>query len=302
LAVKRNLEHGPLAAVIGPCTCRPKDLRLRSNHGELVHPRGGLVNHCERCAMMAGYENMEMLLLDSLEGDPPTGLLIFGARTATLDMGAYREARRQVARALRREFPDFEYARLTEFTTGHGPKSGGLRRSHDNVMTKGIPAERMSDALEISAAVWCRHVDAEVHAQYGEAMRTPSAALKYVIGHFGKDSQRPPAGFEGQRFGVSRCYFSVPVKVMRARAREIQARKRETWKLEQLGRGGHDLVLDVELALRRQAATIWTPATTSGARLGKDVLPDEGLVDRLRNAGRRSLDAQLLDELAGEYS
>ena len=66
------------------CTCGPKYLRLRSEHGELVKPRGGSVNLCEYCAKLAAVENCEMLMLDALDGDRPTLIMILGTRTCLL--------------------------------------------------------------------------------------------------------------------------------------------------------------------------------------------------------------------------
>jgi hypothetical protein len=234
--------------------------------------------------MFTAYENMEMLLLDALAGDAPTGLLVLGTRTVTLDMGVFREGRRQVARVLRERWPDFQYARLTEFTTGYGPRAGGERRPHDNWLTKGIPDDEFPEAAELAAREWCRHVDALPARQYGAPLRTPSAALKYVIGHFGKESQRPPEGFTGQRFNVSRRYFGTTVRVMRQRAREAQALRRELWKAQQNGDQAHDAELTAQLALRRSLQTRWVLTNLHGARLSVEPIPEHDLASRLRKA------------------
>jgi hypothetical protein len=269
------------------CTCRPEGLRLRSDQGELVHPRGGCVNKCEHCAMRAGYENLEMLVQDAMQGDAPTALLVTNTRTATLDMDAFREARRQLVRACRHRWPAFQYAYQVEYTTGYGPRSGGQRRPHWNWLVKGVPDDQVDELRELVRVAWCKHADAEPRQQYAEALRSPVAALKYVVKHFSKTDQRPPEGFRGQRFNASRGYFgAITVTTARARAREIQARKGEIAKAEKAGQGPHDAELTAELALRRQAATRWVLTTASGARLSREVMPDRTLTDRLRIAVR----------------
>ncbi len=89
------------------CTCGPAHLRLRSEHGELVQPRGKCVNKCSYCAKLAAVENCEMLVADALDGDAPTLIMILGTRTATLNMTEFEAGRQSVVRKLRRRWPSF---------------------------------------------------------------------------------------------------------------------------------------------------------------------------------------------------
>lgn len=261
------------------CSCGPEHLRLRSEHGELVKPRGKAVNRCDYCAKLAAVENCEMLSLDAMQGDPPTVLLVLGTRTATVDMAGFYKGLELVKRAIRRRWPAAEYASLLEFTTGYGEKSGGLRRPHWNLAFKGIPAVDAHAAGAIAFPVWCRHVDAEVHAQHASPIRSGEALAKYLALHFQKESQRPPAGFTGQRFNCSRGYFTGCTRATaRARARESLSLGREVWK--QLGRtdehaptNAHDVELNAQLAYRVSMRTRWVLASETGARLSDQALP-----------------------------
>jgi hypothetical protein len=247
------------------------------------------VNRCDYCAKLAAIENGEMLILDALGGDAPTLLAIVGTRTATLDMGAFRRGRDELVRAMRRRWPAFEYACEVEYTTGYGPRAGGERRPHWNWLGKGVPDADVDEARELMREMWCGRVDAEPERQYVELLRSPAAALKYVTAHYMKASQRPPEGFTGQRFNCSRGYFAgITVTTARARARESLRLKRELWKAEQRGiTDAYDRELVAHQALAAAAATSWVLAGETGARLGKQALPAEGLHWRAFEALKR---------------
>src|SRR5579875_2920650 len=252
------------------CTCGPKHLRLRSNHGELVPVRGGCVNHCEYCATLAAVENCEMLVSDALEGDAPQLVAILGTRTATLDMATFKRGRQEVCRAVRRRWPEAEYAYEVEFTTGYGPRSGGLRRPHWNWFWKGIPRHDWTAASWCIVTAWCKHVDAEPHAQYVDVIRNEVGLTKYITEHFMKASQRPPEGFTGQRFNCSRGYFgSITVTTARARAKEALRHKRELWKAVQAGHEAHDAELIAHEAMQLASQTVWVLTNDRGARVGE---------------------------------
>lgn len=277
------------------CSCGPEHLRLRSEHGELVKPRGKAVNRCDYCAKLAAVENCEMLSLDAMEGDPPNGLFVLGTRTATVDMAGFYRGLSESKRALKRRWPAFEYASLLEFTTGYGERSGGLRRPHWNLATKGIPDDELPAAAAIAFPIWCRHVDAEVHAQHVSVIRSGEALAKYLALHFQKESQRPPAGFKGQRFNCSRGYFTGCTRATaRARARESLGLGREVWK--QLQRedadapvDAHDVELNAQLAYRLAVRTRWVLASETGARLSDQALPPTTVKQRAsRHAAQRA--------------
>lgn len=271
-------DAAPAAAALGKheelgpppgCTCGPKHLRLRSNHGELVGIRGGCVNQCEYCARLAAVENCEMLVLDALQGDAPQLVAILGTRTATLDMGAFKQAREKLVAAIRRRWPAAQYAYEVEFTTGYGPRSGGLRRPHWNWFWKGIPREHVDAFREVNRRIWCQHVDALPEHQYVAEIDNAIGLTKYVTEHFMKASQRPPEGFTGQRFCCSRGYFGdVTVTTARARARESLRSKRELWKAQQAGHSAHDAELVAHQALELAAQTVWVLTNDRGARVG----------------------------------
>jgi hypothetical protein len=274
------------------CVCGPEHLRLLSEHGELVKVRGRSVNRCEYCARLAAVENCEMLVLDALEGDPPAVLIVLGTRTSTVVMSGFYDGLRLVKRALKRRWPAAEYAGLLEFTTGYGPRSGGKRRPHWNLMFKGIPASDADAAGEVAARIWCRHVDAEEHAQHASAIRDGEGLMKYLAEHFNKTSQAPPAGFKGQRFNCSRGYFTGCSRATaRARAAESLRLKREVWRASRatdlagakLNGSAHDVELAAQLAYRLAIATRWVLATDSGVQCDRNAF----LPPALRDDGSR---------------
>jgi len=277
-------ESGALLGAAQRCTCGPAHLRLRSEHGELVKPRGGSVNRCDYCAKLAAVENCEMLVLDALDGAAPQLLMILTTRTATLSMESFRDARRAVVRRLRRRWPGFEYAYQVEYTTGYGPKAGGARRPHWNWFVKGVPVGDVAEFERLAVEMWCRYVDAEPVGQYVAEIRSAVGLTKYVTEHFMKASQRPPEGFSGQRFCASRRYFgeSVTVATARARAHDSLGLGRELWKAAQRLDDAHEIELQAQLAHRRNVATRWVLASETGGRLGREPLPALSLPARLR--------------------
>jgi hypothetical protein len=290
LGLHEELWHLERERAKTACTCGPEHLRLRSDQGELVAPRGGSVNRCSYCAKLAAVENCEMLALDALEGDAPQVLVVLGTRTATVEMERFYVGLKRVKSALRRQWPLVEYASLLEFTTGYGPKSGGLRRPHWNLLLKGVPADDAEAARVVAARAWCRYVDAQEHAQHGGPIYSAGGLMRYLALHFQKSSQEPPEGFTGQRFNCSRGYFTGCTRATaRERAKQALRLKREVWKAQQhaAATGAPADALDVELtaqlAYRRQLATRWVLASDTGARLSSTAVPKSSLADRLRH-------------------
>lgn len=280
-------KHEELPALPGGyCTCGPKHLRLRSNHGELVEVRGGCVNQCDYCAKLAAVENCEMLCLDAEQGNAPRVLTILSTRTATLDMEVFSAGRESMVRGVKRRFPQAEYAYEVEFTTGYGPRSGGLRRPHWNYFWKGIPVEQLAEFAEIVIRLWCKHVDAEPQAQYVAEIDNAIGLTKYVCEHFMKASQRPPEGFTGQRFNCSRGYFGVDaetgvaitVTMARRRAKESLRAKREVWKARNRGFDAYDAELIAHEALELAASTVWVLTNERGAQLSPTIHDERRMV------------------------
>lgn len=277
------------------CSCAPEHLRLRSEHGELVQPRGKAVNRCEYCAKLAAMENCEMLVADALAGDAPTIIMILGTRTATLSMKSFAAGIDHLVKAVRRRWPDAQYARQVEYTTGYGPRAGGKRRPHWNWFWKGIPESDLQELRALVERIWCSHVDALPAAQYVARIDNAVGLTKYVTQHFMKMSQAPPAGFTGQRFNTSTRYFGeITRATARARAREALALKRELHKQvqrtdEHAPATAHDVELNAQLAYRVARRTRWVLASASGARLSDQALPPTTARQRLgRHASERA--------------
>jgi hypothetical protein len=245
------------------------------------------VNRCDYCATLAAVENCEMLVLDALEGDAPQLVAILTTRTATLDMTAFARGREYVVEAVRERWPGAQYVYELEYTTGYGRHSGGARRPHWNWFWKGIPKRDWTAASFYMIRAWCKHVDAEPEGQYVAPIRNEVGLTKYITEHFAKASQRPPAGFTGQRFCPSRGYFGhwtdaagerhpISAATARARARESLRRKRALHRVLELrddaGRRvyeAHDAELVAAELYAEQLDTVWVLANERGARVGE---------------------------------
>jgi hypothetical protein len=185
-------------------------------------------------------------------------------------MAAFETGRRRVVQEVRRRWPAAEYAYEVEFTTGYGPRAGGKRRPHWNWFWKSIPVADAAQFCALVIRIWCRYVDAEPEVQYAAEIDNAVGLTKYVTEHFMKASQRPPAGFTGQRFCCSRGYFGegVTVTTARKRARESLRSKREVYKAIRAGHNAHDAELVAHQALELAYRTVWVLATDRGARVG----------------------------------
>src|SRR4051794_27059259 len=148
------------------CPRWPEHMRLLNDLGEVVRGRCRATNQCAYCARLAAVENAELLALDALAGTSPEVWAVLTTRTPTLDTAAFEDSHRQVRRAIKRRWPDAEIARLVEFTTGYGPRSGGRRRPHWNYLIKGVPAGDVEQLRDVVVAVWCDRVDAQPQSQH----------------------------------------------------------------------------------------------------------------------------------------
>src|SRR5579875_2123725 len=221
LDLHEEISHPPCSDVPG-CPRWPEHLRLLSSDGEIVRGRCGSTNQCGYCARLAAVENSELLV-----------------------------------RALRRRWPDCEYAALVEFTTGYGPRSGGLRRPHWNLLLKGIPAEDVEAVREVVVAVWCARENAEPRAQHVGRISDAGGLMRYIALHFLKESQAPPPGWRGHRFLKSRGYLSRPTSLAREQARDALRLKRELWRARGQGLEGSAAERRAQEAVERAKALTW---------------------------------------------
>jgi hypothetical protein len=252
-----------------------------------VEGRCGCSNLCDYCAIQAAHENARMLALDAMEGNAPEIVAIVGTGRPTTDPKPFYGGKREVMRALRKEFGrQVEYAGLCEFTTGKGPRSGGLRRPHWNLAIKGIAASEVDRAREIIVRVWCANVpDAAPKAQYVEVLQDTAAFMRYVAMHFQKESQAPPKGWTGQRFNCSKLYFGTTTrKEARTAAKESLQAEREVWKVQQRAPELDPLTV-LEIAdelLRLNREKDWTLVTVDPSRA------EQLLEERVQRVPRKS--------------
>jgi hypothetical protein len=171
-----------------------------------------------------------MLALDALEGHAPSVWCVLTTATATTDTARFYRSREKVWKAVKRRWPEAEYVAVVEFTTGYGPRSGGKRRPHWNLLIKGVPAEALEELDALIRRVWCSREHAEPNAQFVGPVSEGGGLMRYLALHFLKESQAPPIGWHGHRTTKSHGYFTRPVAEVRADARRALRLKRELWR------------------------------------------------------------------------
>jgi hypothetical protein len=176
--------------------------------------------------------------------------IVLTTRSTDPDPASFYDSRRQLWRAVRRRWPQAEYAGLVEFTTGYGRLSEGLRRPHWNLLVKGIAPADLDELRALVVEVWCRREDAEPWAQFVGHVNEVGGLLRYVALHFLKESQAPPRGWRGHRFVHSRGYFQARTAELRTQARRSLRLKRLIW------RGLDVETAELELALAESIT--WT--------------------------------------------
>jgi hypothetical protein len=228
------------------CPRWPEHLRLLNERtGLLVPGRCRSTNLCDYCAKLAAVENTEMLWLDALEQGSPTLWLLLTTNVAVWDGERWMRSMEQLSTAVRRRWPEFEYACLIEFTTGYGRRAEGLRRPHGNLFVRGVPVEEREELQQVVAAVWVpRMVERwdrstayarkafELQQVYSvsEDKGGMRGLTRYVGLHFQKSSQSPEHGWRGQRFRASRGYFVRARTQLREEAKRSLADGRRLYK------------------------------------------------------------------------
>lgn len=238
------------------CPRWPANMRLLSSQGELVEGRCKGPNLCAYCARLAAVENAEVLALDAMHGTPPSTWMVVTSASTVLNPAAFKVTRMQLIRSLRKRYPDLEFAWLWELTTGYGPRSGGARRLHGNVILKGGQFD-LGDLRDEVEAHWCRREAASPLAQHVGSIDNAGGLMRYLALHFQKESQAPPIGWKGHRFQTSRGYLWQSTIKAREAARASLQHKRELWRAEQRGETPHDAELTARQAMDRGKATTW---------------------------------------------
>jgi hypothetical protein len=222
------------------CRRAAKNLRLVTPDG-LAPVRCKAPLKCPYCFGLSRWELVTALFEDATT-DCPTAVLTLTTKYALGQRYGhlpFAEARRaysddfnrsveQVIKALRRRWPDVEYAVLIEFTTGEAPTSGHLRRIHAHGLLKGVPDDALDQAQELAREIWRARMGA--HRVQLAPLRSCGGIIGYLGGlHHTKAAQRPPAWWRGRTFRASRGYFNRPVAEVRAAAKSAQAERRRLW-------------------------------------------------------------------------
>jgi hypothetical protein len=126
-------------------------------------------------------------------------------------------------------------------------------------MLKRIGSDPHSLALLEDAirSVWCPRVGGDPAAQYVGVVQDFGGVMRYIALHFLKESQRPPAGWSGQRFITSRGYFNGPRWKLREEARRSLRLKRELWRADAAGLDPAEAQIAAEIAVVNAEALRW---------------------------------------------
>jgi hypothetical protein len=198
---------------------------------------------------VTAYENAGVLALDAREDDHrvPVAVLTLTTRDQ-LSAGQYRVAVASFWRAFRKQWGRVEYCGFVEWTTGRGPRSGGVRRQHEHFLLKDLA---LRDGCYFTAAPggWTpgagrarcscdqprRCVECWTRREWRELagawvvnvtpLRSVHGATAYLAFHHDKLAQRPPAGWRGKRFRPSKGYFNRPVGELRDEVRLQRAER-----------------------------------------------------------------------------
>jgi hypothetical protein len=160
------------------------------------------------------------------------------------DGDRWRRSLDKLSQAIRNRWPEFQYACLIEFTTGHAERSGGHRRPHGNLFVRGVSVDDREELQALVASVWVprmiehwdrseRYAASAFRQQRVDVVHEMRGLTRYVALHFLKESQAPPKGWRGQRFRASQGYFAESRAVVREQARESLRAGRRLWKAEQ---------------------------------------------------------------------
>ena len=186
---------------------------------------------CAYCGWLRDLEDATCLFLDAREQQPALAITLTTAQPwEQLDPGVYREASKQLWRALRARWGRVEYVGLIEFTTGRSKRSGGHRRMHGHYLVKGIPASEVLAVERVVREVWSRVTGAYV-VEVSE-LRSAGGAIAYMGLHHRKPQQAAPEGWRGMRLRHSRGYWHQPIGELREHARRHLAVRTAKWKLE----------------------------------------------------------------------
>jgi hypothetical protein len=233
------------------CPSTPVGVAWQLPDGTLAPVRCTASNRCPYCARMAAYEVMTMLRIDAEENEVPSHVITLTCRHVMV-YARLREAHAVFWRAFRRSWGAVEYAGFMEWTTGEGPRAGGIRRPHTHYLVKrlclpvGVVATRargdnpcrcrdIRTCVECWTAMEWQKLAGAWFVQVRE-LRHAGGIVGYLALHHRKWEQAAPKGWTGRRLRTSRGYFAVPNGVLRERARAYLKERRLRGRLAAEGR------------------------------------------------------------------
>jgi hypothetical protein len=178
----------------------------------------------------------KMALNQSLRERPLTHAVLSTTRD-WVDDATMREGWAQFARRVRREVNEqASYAWFREWTTGDGPRSDGIRRTHYHSTWTLDGDDEAKAVAEISNDVWGRLTAATSEKAHGwKRVYDAGGLARYIaglVGHHLKAGQAPPPGWAGRRYGTSRGFYAIDSRELDAQAKAVVRDERLAHHLE----------------------------------------------------------------------
>lgn len=131
-----------------------------------------------------------------------------------VDQETLRNGWKDMARRVRAEVnAEASYAWFREWTTGEGPKSDGIRRTHYHSTWALDNDDQAQRVAEISNDVWGRLTAATSERAHGwKRVYDAGGLARYIaglVGHHLKSGQAPPPGWSGRRYGTARGFYAI---------------------------------------------------------------------------------------------
>ncbi len=173
---------------------------------------------CPSCGPKKARETGRLLVLDA-DVDPPRACLTLTTADPDTTTAQFRQGMHSLTKRMRRRYGRFEYYARIEFTTGRGPRSGGLRRMHAHATVKLAADVDLRDAEALIRETWSRSLPGRPWRVELAEVRTRKGLLHYLSLHHAKASQLPPPEWRGMHDRGTRGYFHAPVAELRAEAK-----------------------------------------------------------------------------------
>lgn len=167
-------------------------------------------NSCPHCRRRNVQVTAALMGLNQTRTERPVTHAVLSTTRDWAGEDVLRAGWKEMARLVRRDVcGDARYAWFREWTEG---KNDGVRRTHFHSTWALDDDDQAQAVAEISRQVWRSRTGAHSEKAHGwQRVYDAGGLARYVaglVGHHLKESQAPPPGWSGRRYGVSRGFYS----------------------------------------------------------------------------------------------